>query len=62
MEKQQLGSLGGREKEKGEQVHSMDSTLDSTTKHQVLEKFQRQVVERLQDLASVDSTNLLSVS
>ncbi|KAM7507898.1 hypothetical protein LguiA_018351 [Lonicera macranthoides] len=45
-----------------EQVHSMDSTLDSTTQHQVLEKFQRQVAERLQDLASVDSTNLLSVS
>ncbi|PIN23155.1 hypothetical protein CDL12_04119 [Handroanthus impetiginosus] len=44
-----------------DQVHSMESTHESTVQEIELEAFQRHVGERFQDLAAADSDELLSI-
>jgi hypothetical protein len=45
-----------------EQVHSMESTVESIAQHHDLDEFQKKVAERLHDLSAGDSNTLLSLS
>lgn len=44
-----------------DQVHSMESAHEATSQELELESFQKQVAERFNDIASVDSDQLLSI-